>query len=376
MNILGISAFYHDSAACLVRDGEIVAAAQEERFTRRKHDPRLPKHAIAYCLDAGAVKKGGIDVVAFYEKPLTKFTRLLSTYLETAPRGWKSFLMGVPAWLKDKAWAGHHIEAFLDEAGYGAAKKFLFTEHHHAHAASAFYPSAYPEAAILTVDGVGEWTTSGIACGEGNQVKMLREIHFPHSLGMLYSAFTYFTGFRVNSGEYKLMGLAPFGQPKYADIIRDRLVEIHEDGSIRLDLSYFGYIDGLKMTNNRFAELFGGPARTGESEISAREMDLAASIQLVTEEIVFKMARFARAITGKRNLCMAGGVALNCVANGKLLRSGLHTTTFSFSRPRGTREAPAGGGAVLLASHRRPTARGGWQARQNAGGVSRAVAHE
>ena len=328
MNILGISAFYHDSAACLVRDGEIVAAAQEERFTRRKHDPRLPKHAIAYCLDAGGVKKGGIDAVVFYEKPLTKFTRLLSTYTDTAPRGWKSFLMGVPAWLKDKAWVGHHIEAFLDEAGYGAAKKFLFTEHHHAHAASAFYPSPWPEAAILTIDGVGEWTTSGIACGEGNQVKMLREIHFPHSLGMLYSAFTYFTGFRVNSGEYKLMGLAPYGEPKYADIIRDKLVEIHEDGSIRLDLSYFGYIDGLKMTNNRFAELFGGPARTGESEISAREMDLAASIQLVTEEIVFKMARFARAITGKRNLCMAGGVALNCVANGKLLRSGLYDDIF------------------------------------------------
>jgi carbamoyltransferase len=328
MNILGISAFYHDSAACLVRDGEIVAAAQEERFTRRKHDPGLPKHAIAYCLDAGGVGNGGIDVAVFYEKPLTKFTRLVSTYAETAPRGWKSFLMGVPAWLKDKAWAGHHIEAFLDAAGYGAPKKFLFTEHHHAHAASAFYPSPWPEAAILTIDGVGEWTTSGIACGEGNQVRMLREIHFPHSLGMLYSAFTYFTGFRVNSGEYKLMGLAPYGEPKYADIIRDKLVEIHEDGSIRLDLSYFGYIDGLKMTNNRFDELFGGPARKGEADITAREMDLAASIQEVTEEIVFKMARFARAITGKRHLCMAGGVALNCVANGKLLRSGIYDDIF------------------------------------------------
>jgi carbamoyltransferase len=328
MNILGISAFYHDSAACLVRDGEIVAAAQEERFTRRKHDSRLPKHAIAYCLDAGSVGNGDIDVVAFYEKPLTKFTRLLSTYTDTAPFGWKAFLMGVPAWLKDKAWVGHHVEAFLDEAGYGAPKKFLFTEHHQAHAASAFYPSAYVEAAILTVDGVGEWTTSGIACGEGNRVRMLREIHFPHSLGMLYSAFTYFTGFRVNSGEYKLMGLAPYGEPKYADLIREKLVEIYEDGSIKLNLEYFGYIDGLKMTNNRFDELFGGPARKGESEITAREMDLAASIQVVTEEIVFKMARFARAITGKSNLCMAGGVALNCVANGKLLRTGLYDDIF------------------------------------------------
>ena len=328
MNILGISAFYHDSAACLVRDGEIVAAAQEERFTRRKHDSRLPKCAIASCLDAGGVGEGEIDVVAFYEKPLTKFARLLSTYTDTAPRGWKAFLMGVPAWLKDKAWVGHHVEAFLDEAGYGAPKKFLFTEHHHAHAASAFYPSAYKEAAILTVDGVGEWTTSGIACGEDNQVKMLREIHFPHSLGMLYSAFTYFTGFRVNSGEYKLMGLAPYGEPRYANLIREKLVEIYEDGSIRLNLEYFGYIDGLKMTNNLFDELFGGPARKGESEITAREMDLAASIQVVTEEIVFKMARFARAITGKSNLCMAGGVALNCVANGKLLRTGLYDDIF------------------------------------------------
>lgn len=324
VNILGISAFYHDSAACLVQDGRIVAAAQEERFTRKKHDPRLPKHAIAYCLDAGSVRSGEIDVVVFYEKPLTKFLRLLATYREVAPKGWKSFLMAVPAWLKDKAWIPHHIESFLNTAGYGVPKRFLFTEHHHSHAASAFFPSPFAEAAIVTVDGVGEWATSTIGLGEGNRMRVLREMHFPHSLGMLYSAFTYFCGFKVNSGEYKLMGLAPYGEPRYVEKIRNNLADFSEDGSIRLNLEYFGYLDGLKMTNVHFDELFGGPPRNPESEITSREMDLAASIQAVTEDAVFKMARYAQALTGKRQLCLAGGVALNCVANGKLLRTGLY----------------------------------------------------
>lgn len=324
MNILGISAFYHDSAACLVHQGKIVAAAQEERFTRKKHDSRLPRHAIAYCLDAGGISKGGLDVVVFYEKPLTKFLRLLATYCEVAPKGWKSFIMAVPAWLKDKAWIPHHIESFLSEAGYGKPKRFLFTEHHQSHAASAFYPSPFQRAAILTIDGVGEWATSGIAVGEGSRVRMLREMHFPHSLGMLYSAFTYFCGFKVNSGEYKLMGLAPYGEPRYVDTIRNQLMEIRPDGSIRLNLEYFGYLDDLKMTNSRFEDLFGGPPRRPEAEITRREMDLARSVQSVTEEVMFNMARYAQALTGEKQLCLAGGVALNCVANGKLLRSGLY----------------------------------------------------
>ena len=323
MNILGISALYHDSAACLVRDGKIIAAAQEERFSRVKGDARLPKHAIGYCLEAGEVGKSDLDVVAFYDKPLTKLTRLLSTYVEVAPRGLRSFLMAIPVWLKEKGWVAYQVENHLSALGYDRPKDFHLPEHHHSHAASAFFPSPYQEAAIITVDGVGEWTTTAIGVGEGNQMRLLFENAFPHSLGMLYSAFTYFTGFKVNSGEYKLMGLAPYGEPNYVDEIKDNLIQIREDGSFRLNLDYFGYLDGLTMTNDRFAELFGGPRREPEADITRREMDLARSIQAVTEEIMMKMARYARAVTGKRYLCLAGGVALNCVSNGKLLRSGI-----------------------------------------------------
>ncbi|NOY43282.1 MAG: carbamoyltransferase [Planctomycetes bacterium] len=323
MNILGISALYHDSAACLIRDGEIIAAAQEERFSRRKGDARLPRHAIGYCLEAGEVGKSDLDLVVFYDKPLTKLTRLLSTYTQVAPRGLKSFLMAIPVWLKEKGWVAYEIERHLAGLGYDRPKDFQLAEHHHSHAASAFFPSPYEEAAIITVDGVGEWTTTAIGVGEGNQMRLLFEHKFPHSLGMLYSAFTYFTGFRVNSGEYKLMGLAPYGEPTYVDQIKENLISIREDGSFRLNLDYFGYLDGLTMTNDRFGDLFGGPRRHPEADITQREMDLARSIQTVTEEIMMKIARYARAVTGKRYLCMAGGVALNCVSNGKLLRSGI-----------------------------------------------------
>jgi carbamoyltransferase len=328
VNILGVSALYHDSAACLVRDGEIIAAAQEERFTRRKHDAALPYHAMRYCLQEGRIGRGQIDLVVFYDKPLTKFTRLLTTYGQVAPRGMRSFLMAIPVWLKEKSLIPYQIERFLRKAGFGAPRDFQFTEHHHSHAASAFYPSPFREAAIITVDGVGEWTTTAIGVGEGHRLRLLFEQRFPHSLGMLYSAFTYFTGFKVNSGEYKLMGLAPYGEARYADLIREKLVTIREDGSFRLNLEYFGYLDGLTMTNERFARLFGGPPRTPESEISVREMDLARSIQVVTEEIMLKMARYARAVTGKRHLAMAGGVALNCVANGKIVRERIFDGVF------------------------------------------------
>ncbi|MBK8251799.1 MAG: carbamoyltransferase [Polyangiaceae bacterium] len=320
MNILGVSALYHDSAACLVRDGEIVAAAQEERFSRKKHDAGVPKYAMAYCLSEGKVGPSDIDMVVFYDKPITKLTRLLSTYIAVAPRGLKSFLMAVPVWLKDKAWVAAQIEKSLRDLGYKNPKEFLFAEHHYSHAASAFFPSPYNEAAVITVDGVGEWTTTSVGVGEKNKLELLLEQRFPHSLGLLYSAFTYFTGFKVNSGEYKLMGLAPYGEPKYVDKIKDHLLHIREDGSYRLDLSYFGYLDDLKMTNEKFADLFGGPARKPESDLTRREMDLARSIQAVTEEIMLKLARFARASTGKKHLCLAGGVALNCVANGKIVR--------------------------------------------------------
>ncbi len=323
MNILGISALYHDSAACLVRDGEIIAAAQEERFTRKKGDASIPRQAIAYCLEAGQVGKNDLDVVAFYDKPLSKLTRLMTTYTQVAPGGLKSFLMAVPVWLKEKGWATYTIEHYLQRLGYRPPRDFHLAEHHHSHAASAFYPSPYREAAIITVDGVGEWTTTAIGVGEGNHLRLLFEQRFPHSLGMLYSAFTYFTGFKVNSGEYKLMGLAPYGKPKYVDVIKQKLIKLHEDGSFRLDLDYFGYLDGLTMTNDRFAKLFGGPRRLPEQQITAREMDLARSIQEVTDEIMLKIARYAQAVTGKRHLCMAGGVALNCVANGHVLRSGI-----------------------------------------------------
>jgi carbamoyltransferase len=323
LNILGISAFYHDSAACLVQDGRIVAAAQEERFTRRKHDAGFPAQAVRYCLAAGDVGPDQLDAVVFYDKPLTKFSRILKTYFAVAPRGLRSFLMAMPLWIREKLWIPAEIESALEAAGYGKPRRLLFTEHHEAHAASAFFPSPFAHAAILTLDGVGEWATSSLGHGHGHRLTMLEEIHFPHSLGLLYSALTYFTGFRVNSGEYKLMGLAPYGEPRYVDLIKDHLIDIRADGSFRLDLSYFGYLDGLTMTNARFAELFGGEPRRPESELTRRELDLARSVQVVTEEVVTKMARHARQVTGERQLCLAGGVALNCVANGKLLREGI-----------------------------------------------------
>jgi len=321
MNVLGVSGLYHDSAACLVRDGTIVAAAQEERFSRKKHDARMPRNAIGWCLEAGSVKPGDLDIVVFYDKPITKFARLLASYAEVAPRGLRSFLMGVPAWLRDKAWVGYQLEQALRDAGHPRPKRTLFTEHHLSHAASAFYPSPFAEAAVVTVDGVGEWCTAGIFAGKGRELRMLFEQRFPHSIGMLYSAFTYFTGFRVNSGEYKLMGLAPYGEPRYADLIRKHLIDVREDGSFRLNLEYFGFLDELRMTNDSFARLFGGAPRQPDSPITEREMDLAASIQRVTDEIMLKIVRYARAVTGKRKLCLAGGVALNCVANGEILRS-------------------------------------------------------
>ena len=323
MNILGVSALYHDSGACLVRDGRIIAAAQEERFSRKKHDSRVPHNAMAYCLYEGNVGPGELDLVVFYDKPLTKFSRLLTTLCQVAPRGLQSFLMAVPAWLREKAWVGYSIEKSLKKTCGVKPRRFHFADHHESHAASAFFPSPFDEAAVITIDGVGEWTSTTIGVGEGNRIRTLVEQRFPHSLGLLYSAFTYFTGFRVNSGEYKLMGLAPYGEPTYVNQIRDHLIDVREDGSFRLNMRYFGYLDGLKMTNRRFDDLFDGPPRNPESEITKREMDLARSIQVVTEDILLKMARHARSITGKRNLCLAGGVALNCVANGKIIRSGL-----------------------------------------------------
>ena len=323
MIILGVSALYHDSAATVIRDGEIIAAAQEERFSRRKHDARVPVNAIRYCLEAAGLGAGDrVDAVAFYDKPITKFTRLLTTFCETAPAGFKAFSLGVPAWVKEKGWVSLAIDRTLHRAGVQAGE-FFFPEHHLSHAASAFYPSPFAEAADLTADGVGEWSCSSVSVGEGNRLQMLAEQRFPHSLGLLYSAFTYFTGFKVNSGEYKLMGLAPYGTPKYVEAIKQHLLRIREDGSIWLNMDYFGYLSGLTMTNGRFDRLFGGPPRRPESEITQREMDLAASIQAVTEEIMLKMARYARAVTGKRYLCLAGGVALNCVANGKILAAGI-----------------------------------------------------
>ena len=319
-SILGISAFYHDSAAALVKDGAITAAAQEERFTRIKHDHEFPKNAIDYCLREGSIQIEDLDYVAFYDKPLQKFDRLIETYLAFAPKGLQSFMMAMPLWLKTKL----HLPREINKALGGRYKKrIVFTGHHESHAASAYFPSPFDKAAILTIDGVGEWDTATIGIGEGNKIKLLKTMHFPHSLGLLYSAVTYFCGFKVNSGEYKLMGLAPYGEPKYKDVILKHLIDLKEDGSLAMDMSYFQYCEGLRMTNDKFAALFGGPARNAESEISQREMDIAASIQAVTEEVVLRMAKYAVQITGCRDVCMAGGVALNCVANGKLTRSGI-----------------------------------------------------
>lgn len=318
--ILGISAFYHDSAAALVVGGKIVAAAQEERFTRIKHDFNFPVNAINYCLKEGGITPEELDYVVFYDKPLLKFDRLVETYLAYAPVGLKSFMMAMPLWLKTKLHLPREIRKSLDNR---YRKAIVFTNHHESHAASAFFPSPYDEAAILTADGVGEWDTASIGVGRGNKIKLLKTLRFPHSLGLLYSAFTYFTGFKVNSGEYKLMGLAPYGEPKYVDLILDKLVDIKEDGSLAMDMKYFNYCQGLTMTSKEFDKLFGGPPRKPESFITQREMDIAASIQAVTEEIMLRMAKTAKELTGCKYLCLAGGVALNCVANGKLLRSGL-----------------------------------------------------
>jgi carbamoyltransferase len=315
--ILGLSAFYHDSAACLVIDGRIVAAAQEERFTRRKHDHRFPENAVRYCLREAGLTETDVDYAVFYEKPYLKFDRLLETYLHFAPQGWASFFQAMPLWLKQKLHLPREIRRGL---GKGFSAPICYTRHHESHAASAFFPSPFQEAAILTLDGVGEWDTATIGRGRGNRIELLRSMAFPHSLGLLYSAFTYFAGFRVNSGEYKLMGLAPYGRPLHTDVIREKLIDLQDDGSFTMDLSYFNYCAGLTMTNDRFAALFGGPPRAPESPITQREMDLAASIQQVTEEIVLRMAREAKRLTGMKNLCLAGGVALNCVANGRLLR--------------------------------------------------------
>ena len=323
MYILGISAFYHDSAACILKNGEIVAAAQEERFTRKKHDPGFPHHAIQYCIKEANIAANQIDNVVFYEKPFLKFERLLETYLAFAPRGFTSFAKAMPLWIKDKLFQksalNKELKSALDE-NIDWRERLLFSEHHLSHAASAFYPSPFDRAAVLTLDGVGEWTTTSVAVGRGSELKVLKEIHFPHSLGLLYSAFTYYTGFKVNSGEYKVMGLAPYGEPRYSDLIKEKLITIASDGSFQLDMSYFDYATGLTMTNKKFNALFGGPPRKSETELTQREMDLAASVQKVTEDIVINIAKGIAKDTGEKNLCLAGGVALNCVANGILLR--------------------------------------------------------
>lgn len=344
--ILGLSCFYHDSAACLVRDGELVAAAQEERFTRKKHDPGFPRQAVAYCLREGKATIEELDAVIFYEKPLLKFDRLLLTWLRTAPHGFRPFLAALPNWLKEKLYLPRLIKK---ELGGSYRKAVLFAGHHESHAASAFYPSPFEEAAILTLDGVGEWETASIAIGRGSAIEPLRCLHFPHSLGLLYSAFTYYLGFRVNSGEYKVMGLAPYGKPVYREQILKELVDLKDDGSFRMDLSYFNYVAGLTMTSGKFHDAFGGPPRAPETPLSQKEMDLAASLQSVTETIVMRMAETARSVTGMSRICLAGGVALNSVANGKLIRSGLFEEVWV--QPA---SGDAGGalGAALLADHR------------------------
>ena len=324
MRILGLSAFYHDSAAALVEDGRIVAAAQEERFTRKKHDAGFPTNAIEFCLARAGGSMSDVDFVAFYDKPFLKFERLLETYVAFAPKGFQSFSMAVPVWLREKLFQKNLLRRELSafDAGFDWKNKLLFAEHHQSHAASAFFPSPYQDAVVLTMDGVGEWATTSAALGSGNRLEVLKEIHFPHSLGLLYSAFTYYTGFKVNSGEYKVMGLAPYGAPTYKDLILDNLMDLKEDGSFRLDQSYFNYCTGLTMTNRRFDALFGGPPRRADELLDQRHMDLAASVQAVTEEVVLRLTRGLAKDTGARNLCLAGGVALNCVANGKVLRDG------------------------------------------------------
>jgi len=319
MLILGISAFYHDSAACLVRDGEIVAAAQEERFTRKKHDHRFPVEAIRYCLDAAGIGPDQLDIVAFYDKPWIKFERLLETYLTFAPAGIRSFLKAMPLWLKEKLWMGEKIRSALP----GFDGEIFYPEHHQSHAASAFFPSPFDRSAIITIDGVGEWATASWGIGNGNTIELKHELHFPHSLGLLYTAFTYYAGFRVNSGEYKLMGLAPYGEPRFVKAILDNIIDLKEDGSFRLNMRYFNYCQGLTMTSPKFHRLFGGPPRKPETEITQRHMDVARSVQDVTEEIMLRMARHVRQETGETRLCLAGGVALNCVGNGRILRESI-----------------------------------------------------
>jgi carbamoyltransferase len=324
MRILGVSAFYHDSAAALIEDGRIVAAAQEERFTRKKHDARFPQHAIEFCLADAGIGLGEVDFVAFYDKPFLKFERLLETYVAFAPRGFASFRMAIPVWLREKLFQKDLLRKRFRkfDSGFDWQNKLLFAEHHQSHAASAFFPSPFNDAVVLTMDGVGEWATTSVALGSGNRLEVIKEIHFPHSLGLLYSAFTYYTGFKVNSGEYKVMGLAPYGEPKYAALILDHLMDLKEDGSFRLDQSFFDYCTGLRMTNGKFDDLFGRPARQPQERLEQFHMDVAASLQAVTEEVVLRMTRALAKETGMKNLCLAGGVALNCVANGKVLRDG------------------------------------------------------
>lgn len=324
MYVLGISAFYHDSAAALLRDGEIIAAAQEERFTRKKHDAGFPKHALEYCLKEAGITLAEVDYVAFYDKPFLKFERLLETYVAFAPRGFQSFRKAIPVWLREKLFLKDLLikELKANAPEYDWDSRLRFSEHHLSHAASAFFPSPFEEAAVLTMDGVGEWATTSLAIGRGNKLEVVKEIHFPHSLGLLYSAMTYYTGFKVNSGEYKVMGLAPYGEPKYLNKIMDHLIDVKEDGSFRLDQSYFNYCTGLTMTSQKFHDLFGGPPRKADEPLTQHHMDLAASVQAATEEIVLRLTRAIRNETGIKNLCLAGGVALNCVANGKVLRDG------------------------------------------------------
>jgi len=373
LRVLGISAFYHDSAAALVAGGRIIAAAQEERFTRRKHDLRFPEHAIAYCLTEAGCRLQDVDLVVFYEKPFLKFERLLETYLSHAPRGFNSFRLALPLWLKEKLFQKEILRKALRkyDADFDCTAKLRFSEHHLSHAASAFYPSPFEEAAVLTLDGVGEWATASLAIGSGKRLDIVKEMHFPHSLGLLYSAFTYYTGFRVNSGEYKLMGLAPYGEPRYVNKILDKLIDLKEDGTFRIDQSYFGYCTGLTMTNERFAALFGQPVRRPEDPLGSFHMDIAASIQAVTEEIMLRLAGSVARETGLRKLCLAGGVALNCVANGKILRAGifddmwvqpaagdaggaLGATLFAYYQEGGALQKPVNGGDAMQGAYLGP----------------------
>ncbi|MDD4938550.1 MAG: carbamoyltransferase [Candidatus Omnitrophica bacterium] len=344
VNILGLSCFYHDSAACVLRDGEIIGAAQEERFTRKKHDSGFPGNSINWCLREGGITAKELDFIVFYEKPLIKFERILETYLSSAPSGIRQFIQAMPLWVKQKLWIPEIIRKELGFEG-----KILFCGHHESHAASAFYPSPFKEAAFLTMDGVGEWDTASFGTGRDNEIEILQTLRFPHSLGLLYSAFTYYAGFKVNSGEYKLMGLAPYGEPKYADLILDELIDLKEDGSFKLNMKYFGYCSGLRMTNGKFDKLFGGPARKAETKITQKDMDIAASIQKVTEEIMLRMIRYAHKVTGKDKLCLAGGVALNCVGNGRILREGPFREIWV--QPA-SGDAGAALGAALLAWHK------------------------